>query len=471
MTTSETYTPERIQSIKDRTKKYSLFEWGTQNVDPIVVDRAEGIYIYAADGKRYIDLNSVSVSVNIGHGDKRVAEAVAAQMSKVEFASPFWTTEIRADVAEKIASITPAGLQKTFFTNAGADANEAALRTARLVTGRKKIMARRRGYHGGTMGVLPLAGDPRRFAVEQGVGDIVRIPDPFFYRGLIPGQTEEEFCELTLAQTEEIIQLEGPETIAAIFVEPVTGSNGLIVPPQGWLTGIRELCTKYGILLIADEVMSGVGRTGKWFAVDHESVSPDIMTMAKGLTSSYVPLGGAIFSEAISDALQDLTLGSGLTYNSHPIGLAAAKATLGIYESDGLIENSERMGKYLRDGMMELASRHPSVGDVRGLGLFNAFELVYDQESRTELFSLSKPNAPILGEFSAALRENGLLAGLRGPWLNVCPPLCITAAQADDALAALDVSLTVADKGTASAGAPVPPHVTYTYPPALEALR
>lgn len=464
-------TPEEIESIKARTKEFTLFEWGTQNVDPVVVDRAKGVHVWAADGTRYIDFNSVAVSVNIGHGDPRVAQAVAEQMAKIEFASPFWTTEIRAEMGERVAQITPPGLKKSFFTLAGADANEAAIRTARLVTGRRKIMVRRRGYHGATQGVLPLGGDPRRWAVEPGVGDIVRIPDPYHYRSRTPGLTPEEFCVSVLAETEEIIRLEGPHTIAAILVEPVTGSNGLIVPPDGWLRGLRALCDRYGILLICDEVMSGVGRTGRWFASDHEGVSPDIMTMAKGLTSSYVPLGAAVFSEAIGDALQDVEINAGLTYQSHPVGLAAAKATLAIYESDGLIENSEKMGHYLRERLHELAERHPSIGDVRGIGLFNTLELVYDRETRLELFTLTGPNGPGFGELGAALRANGLLAGLRGPWLMACPPLCITSAEIDDAIEGLDNALEVADRYTSAAGAPLPPHATYTFPPALEALR
>lgn len=465
-----THSAQEIASIVSRTQEYTLFEWGNQNITPLVVDHAKGVHVYAADGTRYIDFNSVAVSVNIGHGDTRVADAVAAQLAKIEFASPFWTTEVRADVGEKIAQITPPGLKKSFFTLAGADANEAAIRTARLVTGRRKILVRRRGYHGATQGVLPMGGDPRRWAVEPGVGDIVRIPDPYHYRALAPA-TEEEFCRSVLAETEEIIRLEGPHTIAAVFVEPVTGSNGLIVPPQGWLAGVRALCDRYGILLICDEVMSGVGRTGRWFASDHEGVSPDIMTMAKGLTSSYVPLGAAVFSEAIGDALQDIDINAGLTYQSHPVGLAAAKATLAIYESDGLIENSEKMGSYLRQGLHELAERHPSIGDVRGVGLFNTLELVHDRDTKVELFTLTGPNGVGQGELGAALKANGLLAGLRGPWLMACPPLCITTTEIDDALQGLDAALEVADRYTSAAGAPPPPHATHPYPPALEALR
>lgn len=464
-------TAEQIRSIVERTKRYTLFEWGSQEVDPLVVERGEGAYVHGADGTRYIDLNSVSVSVNIGHGDHRVADAIAEQMRRIEFASPFWTTEVRAQVGEKLHAITPDGLEKAFFTLAGADANEAAVRTARLVTGRRKVLVRRRSYHGATMGVLPMAGDPRRHAVEAGVGDIVRIPDPYYYRRLVDGQTEEEFCAHVLAQTEEIIRLEGPHTVAAVLVEPITGSNGVIVPPRGWLTGLRELCTRYGILLVCDEVMSGVGRTGAWFAVDHEDVTPDIMTLAKGLTSSYVPLGAAMFSGPIAEAVHDLPFGSGLTYQSHPVGLAAARATLDIYESDGLIDNAATMGKHLRAGLMELAGRHPCVGDVRGEGLLNVVELVHDRESKVELFPLTGPQDPTVREVGRTLVEHGVLGSLRGPWLMVCPPLCVSTTTIDDALSAIDAALEVADRITSAAGAPPPPHTRQPYAPALEAAR
>lgn len=455
--------PMSSADIAARCKEFTVFEWGTQNLDPLVVDSAEGVYVHTVDGERLLDFNSVSVSVNIGHGDRRVMEAVGEQAAKMSFASPYWATRIRAEVGERLAEVSPPGLKKSFFTLAGSDANEAAIRTARLVTGRRKILVRRRAYHGATHGVLSLSGDPRRWQVETGVGDIVRFPDPYHYRSLLD-QDESTFCHHVLAQTEEIIQLEGPHTIAAVMVEPITGSNGLIVPPKGWLAGLRALCTKYGIVLICDEVMSGFGRTGEWFASNHESVSPDIMTVAKGLTSSYLPLGACILSEAIGEAIQDVPLGSGLTYQSHVLGLAAAKANLDIYDSDGLIENSKKVGQYLRDGLLRLAERHPSVGDVRGLGLFNAIELVHDRDTKVELFPLVGPSDPALSEFQRVLREGGLLAGVRGPWMFANPPLCVTNESIDEALAVVDRALDVTDSITSSAGAPLPPHTGTEYP-------
>ena len=448
-------TPEEIV---DGCRRFSLFEWGSQDVSPLAIERGEGCWLHTVDGRRILDFNSISMNVNIGHGDQRVTEAVARQMEQVAFVSPFMATEVRARVGEKLASITPPGLTKSFFTLAGADANEVAIRTARLVTGRRKILARYRSYHGGTHQVLALAGDPRREPVEGGMGDIVRIPDPYHYR--FPWiEDEKEFCRFNLAQIEEIVRLEGPHTIAAVLVEPITGSNGLIVPPPGWLAGLRELCDRHGILLICDEVMSGFGRTGRWFAVDHEEVTPDLMTVAKGLTSGYVPLGACVVSDAIAEAVHDRPIGSGLTYQSHPVGLAAAAATLDIYETDDLIERSAEMGEHLLAGLRELQAAHVSVGEVRGVGLFTALELVYDRETREELFPLVGPAGEADARMRAVFAARDLSCALRGPYLFANPPLVVERDQIDQALATFDEALTIADGATRSAGADPPPHL------------
>ena len=438
-------------------REYSLFEWGTQEVNPLPIDRGEGCYLYTMDGRQILDFNSIAMNVNIGHGDSRVTDAVTKQMEKVSFVSPFMVTEVRAEVAKKIAEVTPPGLTKSFFTLAGSDANEAAVRTARLVTGKKKILSRYRSYHGATHQVLALGGDPRREPVEAGMGDIVRIPDPYHYR--FPWITDEkEFCEFNLEQIKQIIQLEGPHTIAAVIVEPITGSNGLIIPPQGWLSGLQDLCKQNEILLICDEVMSGFGRTGDWFAVNHEGVTPDIMTLAKGLTSGYLPLGACVVSDQIADAIHDRPLGSGLTYQSHPVALAAASATIPIYETDGLIERSRDMGNYLLEGLADLASRHVCVGDVRGSGLFTAMELVYDQETRLELFPLTGPASEADQQMRKIFADEGLACVLRGPYLFANPPLIVEREQIDWALSIFDRALDIADSATASAGAPLPSH-------------
>ncbi len=447
-----------VDEIVDLCRRHSLFEWGTQDVAPQAIARGEGCYLYTVDGDRILDFNSIAMNVNIGHGDQRVTEAVAAQMADVAFVSPFMATEVRALAARKLAEVTPTGMSKSFFTLAGADANEVAIRTARLVTGRSKILTRYRSYHGGSRQTLAASGDPRRWPVEGGLGDIVRIPDPYHYRFPLI-EDAAEFRDFNLGQIEEIIQLEGPHTIAAVMVEPITGSNGLIVPPDGWLAGLKQLCEKYEILLICDEVMSGFGRTGAWFAVDHEGVTPDIMTVAKGITSGYVPLGACVMSDRISEMLADIPIGSGLTYQSHPVGLAAAVATMDIYESDDLIARSASRGQYLLRGLQDLQSRHPSVGDARGKGLFAAMELVYDRETRDELFPIEGPAVAAAAEMKAVFSRHGLYTAFRGPWLFADPPLVITEEQIDWALSVFDEALDHADRATTSAGAQPPPHL------------
>jgi taurine--2-oxoglutarate transaminase len=442
-------------AIVEAAKRTTLFEWGSQQVAPLAIDRGEGVYLYGVDGTRYIDFNSIAMCVNIGHGDPRVGAAVKEQMDRVSFMSPFMVSAVRAEVGETLARVTPPGLAKAFFTLAGADANEVAMRTARLVTGRRKILTRYRSYHGGSHAVLAASGDPRRKPVEGGMGDIVRIPDPYHYR--FPWiASESEFRDFNLAQIEEIIQLEDPGTIAAVMVEPVTGSNGLIIPPAGWLRGLRALCDRYDILLICDEVMSGFGRTGRWFASDHEGVSPDIMTIAKGITSGYIPLGACMVSEDIAAAVDGIPIGAGLTYQSHPVGLAAARAVLAIYESDGLIDRAAQMGEVLRAGLLGLQERHPSVGDVRSIGLFSTLELVHDRTTRAELMPLRGPASPVAAEMSATLMKRGILANLRGSWLFANPPLVITEDQIGEALDAFDEALLIADAATSAAGAAAP---------------
>lgn len=448
--------------IADGCSRWTVFEWGTQAVAPLEIVRGKGVHLFDAQGRRYIDANSLSMSLNIGHSDERVVHAVAEQMAQLACASPFMATPIRAEVGERLAQITPDGLTKSFFTNGGTDANETAIRTARLVTGRRKIVTRHRSYHGGTLGSLAASGDPRRGPVESYVTDVVRIPDPYLYRGSIAD--EAAFLADHLARVEEIIQLEDPRTIAAVLVEPITGSNGIIVPPAGWLRGIREICDRYSILLICDEVMSGFGRTGRWFACDHEGVSPDIMTIAKGITSGYVPLGACVLSDDIARYLQDKPFGSGLTYNSHVVALAAAKANLDIYESDGLIANSDEVGRHLRTGLDALARRHVSVGDVRSSGLFSVMELVHDPSTKVELFPLVGPTLPAASQMAQTMAQAGVLAALRGPFLFANPPLIATVEVIDEILAAFDQALTIADSVTSAAGAPPPPHTRTTYP-------
>ena len=422
-------------------KKHTLFEWSAQaKVDPLPVAKAKGVYFWTPEGKRFLDFNSQLMSVNIGHGDPRVIEAIHRQASTLAYANPFMATEPRARLGAKLAEITPGDIDTFFFTNGGAESNENAIKIARLFTGRHKILARYRSYHGATAGSMSLTGDPRRWANEPGIPGVIRVFDP--YHGIERGW---DTVEQALRNVEEVIELEGPQNIAAFILEPVTGTNGVLVPPEGYLQGVREICTQHGILMIADEVMSGFGRTGKWFAVDHWKVVPDLITMAKGLTSSYLPLGAVGLRHHIAEYFQDNVFYGGLTYNSHPMGCAAALATIRVYEEDGLIENAKKMGLVLKQLLSELATRHPSVGAVRSIGLFGLVELVRNQKTR-------EPMAPFNGssEEMAALRrfflEQGLYTFLRWNTFFTNPPLCISEKELQEGFAIIDRGLEAADK-------------------------
>ena len=341
MTTTLTTPAMSGQEIVDLTKKHTLFEWSAQSkVDPIPVAKAKGIYFWTPEGKRFIDFNSQLMSVNIGHGDERVINAIHEQAQTLAYANPFMATEPRARLGAKLAEITPGDIDTFFFTNGGAEANENAIKIARFFTGRHKIMARYRSYHGATAGSMSLTGDPRRWAAEPGIPGVVRVLDP--YHGIERGW---ESAETSLAMIEETMQLEGPHTIAAFILETVVGTNGILIPPDGYMQGVRKLCDKYGILMIADEVMAGFGRTGEWFAIDHWKVVPDLICMAKGLTASYLPLGAVGMRHHIAQHFQDKVFYGGLTYNSHPMGCAAALATIRVYEEDHLIENTRQDGR------------------------------------------------------------------------------------------------------------------------------
>jgi taurine--2-oxoglutarate transaminase len=429
------------QEIVDLCRRHTMYEWSAQAAaDPIPVARAKGVYFYTPEGKRFIDFNSQLMCVNIGHGDERVIRAIQEQAATLAYANPFMATEARARLGARLARIAPGEIDVFFFTNGGADANENAVRIARLVTGRQKIAARYRSYHGGTAGSLSLTGDPRRWAAEPGVPGVVRIPD--YYHGIQRGF---DSAEQVLAQTEEVLQMEGPQTIAAILVEPVTGTNGILIPPDGYLQGLRALCDRHGILLIADEVMSGFGRTGEWFAVNHWNVVPDLISMAKGLTSAYVQLGAVGMRRSIAEHFQKNVFYGGLTYNSHPLACAAALATLDVYEEDRLLENARRMGGLMRSLLEDLQRRHPSVGATRNIGLFGIVELVRNRQTREPLapFNGTSPEMQALGKF---FRQEGLYTFVRWNTFFTNPPLCITEAEMKEAFAIVDRALEITDK-------------------------
>jgi taurine--2-oxoglutarate transaminase len=427
--------------IVDLCRHHTLFEWSAQGtVDPIPMARAKGVYFWTPEGKRYLDFNSQLMCVNIGHGDERVIRAIQDQAATLAYANPFMATEVRGRLAAKLAALAPGDIDVFFFTNGGAEANENAIKIARAYTGRHKILARYRSYHGGTFGAMALTGDPRRWSTEPGMPGVVHVLDP--YHGMAGGS---DSAGEALARLEEIIQLEGAHTIAAFFLETVSGTNGVLIPPDGYLQGVRELCTTHGILMVCDEVMAGFGRTGEWFAVNHWNVVPDIMTMAKGLTSAYVPLGAVGVRRPIAEYFRDRVFPGGLTYNSHPVGCAAALATLGVYEEDDLIGNARRLGPVLTVLLEDLARRHTCVGAHRNLGLFGIVELVRDARSKAPLapFGGTSDEMQLL---SRTFRELGLYTFTRWHSFFTNPPLCITEAQLREGFALIDSALTTVEK-------------------------
>jgi taurine---2-oxoglutarate transaminase len=431
------------------TKQHSFFSWSAQGaVNPIPVTRAEGVYFWDANGKRYLDFNSQVVNVNLGHGNRKVIEAIKAQADELVVVGPGMATQPRAELGQLLASLTPGTLNKFFYTLSGAEANENAVKLARGYTGRQKIITRYRSYHGATAGAMTLTGDPRRWANEPGILGVVRVFDPYKYRSPLyqPGDSDAVFARKCLDQIEEVMMYEGPQTIAAILIETITGTNGLIVPPDGYLQGLRQLCDKYGILLICDEVMAGFGRAGEWFAVNHWQVVPDLITMAKGLSSSYLPLGAVAISEKIADYYNDKVFYGGLTGHAHPLCLAAALANIQVMQAEDLVGNSRRLGVVMAGLLEDLKAEHRSVGDVRSLGLFGIVELVRNRQTKEPLAPFNG-SSPEMQKVGAYLREHGLYTSIH--WNNVftCPPLCITEAELREGFEILNQALALADAG------------------------
>jgi taurine--2-oxoglutarate transaminase len=429
--------PEMI----DLCRRHSLYEWSVQSkMDPIPVDTAKGIYFYTPEGKRFTDFNSQLMCTNVGHGHPKVIAAIKAQAEKLAYANPFMATEARAELGRRLAAVTPGDIDTFFFTNGGAEANENAIRIARHMTGRHKIMVRYRSYHGGTAGAITLTGDPRRWWSEPGIPGVVRAPE--FHKWARP---EPEPVETALRELEETMMYEGPNTIAALLIETVVGTNGILIPPDGYMRGVRDLCDRHGILLIADEVMCGFGRTGKWFAVDHWNVVPDILCMAKGLTSAYVQLGAVGVRNHIAKAFADRVFPGGLTYNSHPLGCAAALANLDIYEEEGLVEKAAVLGKHMARRHAELRAAHPCVGAVRSIGLFGIIELVRSRDPYVPLapFNGTSEEMAVLSKF---FREEGLYTFVRWNYFFTNPPLVISEKEMDEAFATIDRGLTLVDR-------------------------
>jgi taurine---2-oxoglutarate transaminase len=433
-------------------KEHIFWTWSAQaKVNPIAVKRAKGVYFWDVDDKRYLDFNSMTMCVNIGHGDERIIKAMQDQAAELPYAAPGMTTKIRALAGKAVADVTPnKALSKVLFTLGGADANENAIKLARGYTKRHKILTRYRSYHGATAGAMAATGDPRRVAWEPNLmPGVVHFLDPYRYRSTFhrtnPNISEEDFARDYLNHLEEIILYEGPESIAAILMESVTGTNGIIIPPSGYMQGVRALCDKYGIVMIADEVMSGFGRTGKWFAIEHWDVVPDIMTMAKGLTSAYAPLGAVAMKPEIAAAFDEQVFESGLTYTSHPISLAAAVANIHTMREDQVVEHAAGMGGVLRRMLSDLGEAHPSVGEVRSIGLFGILELVKNRDTKEPMapWNRSSPEMAALRKYCV---DNGLFLYTHWHTVLIIPPLIITEEQLKEGMDILDKALAITDR-------------------------
>jgi taurine---2-oxoglutarate transaminase len=430
---------------------YTLFSWSKQKgLAPIAVKRAEGVYLYDYDGKRYIDFSSGLINVNIGHGNQRVTEAVVKQMQEVSYVTPGCVTKARGDLGKKLAEITPGNLQKTLFTVCGASAIDNAIKLARLYTGRHKIIARYRAFHGASYGSMTAGGDPRKIPADaQQAPNFVHVEDPYCYR--CPWGKEISSCSREcVSHVERVIEFEGPGNIAAVLMEGESGTSGCIKYPPDYLQKIRALCDKHGILLIMDEVMSGFGRTGKWFACELHGIVPDMIATAKGITSGYLPLGALIITDRIADHFNDRVLWLGLTYSAHPVACAAGVEVLKIYEDEGLIENAANMGHYIEQQAALLKERHPSIGDVRNTGLLGCLELVKNRKTREPMapFNAGPEEMAVMNQVAGKIKQLGMYAFVRWNYIFIAPPLTITREQVDEGLAIISEALLIADAHT-----------------------
>ncbi|MGW3077349.1 MULTISPECIES: aminotransferase class III-fold pyridoxal phosphate-dependent enzyme [unclassified Kitasatospora] len=440
------------QAVKAADRAHVFHSWSAQAlIDPLAVAGAEGSYFWDYDGNRYLDFSSQLVNTNIGHQHPKVVAAIQEQAAKLCTIAPGFAVESRSEAARLIAERTPGDLDKIFFTNGGAEANENAIRLARLHTGRQKVLSTYRSYHGATANAIALTGDPRRWPNESGVSGVVHFWGPYPYRSNFHAENEVQECERALEHLEQVIAFEGPGTVAAVILETVVGTAGILVPPAGYLAGVREICDRYGIVFILDEVMAGFGRTGEWFAADHWGVTPDLLTFAKGVNSGYVPLGGVAISAEIAATFAERAFPGGLTYSGHPLACASAVATITTMAEEGIVENARHIGEtVLGPGLRELAERHPSVGEVRGLGVFWALDLVKDRETREPLVpynAAGADNAP-MAELAAACKQRGLWPFVNMNRFHVVPPCTVTEEEAKTGLAVLDEVLSLTDAHT-----------------------
>ncbi len=440
--------PAEGERVVAEDRRYVIHSWSVQSaIRPIAVAGASGRHFWDYAGKRYLDFASQLVNVSIGHQHPKLVAAIKEQADRLCTIGPPMANEKRSELGRLMAEVLPGDLDHTFFTNGGAEANENAIKVARWVTGRQKVIARYRSYHGATAGAITLTGDPRRWFAEPGIPGVVHMLDPYTYR--CPAGHPDP-CPVCTggAHLEEILTYEGPHTVAAVILETITGTNGIIVPPDGYLQSIREVCDRHGVLLILDEVMAGFGRAGRWFACEHWDVVPDIITTAKGINSGYVPLGAMSVRDHVYDAIKDRFFAGGLTYSGHPLACAVAVASIEAYREEGVVENAAAMGDHLAQALPELAARHPSIGEARGLGLFWGLELVRDRETREPLvpYNAGGEAAEPLFRMTKAALERGLYPFIHWNVFTIVPPLTITREELDEGLEILDEVLTIADE-------------------------
>jgi len=442
-------TPAKLSSARESDRRHVLHPWSSHGaLKPIVVTGAEGAYFRDEDGRRWLDFSSQLVNVNVGHQHPKLVAAIKAQADKLCTVAPYHANEATSEAARLIAEVAPDGLNRVFFTNGGAEATENAIRMARLHTGRHKVLTAYRSYHGATAGAISATGDPRRWPSEPGAPGFVKFWGPYPYRSAFHSSSAAEECERALAHLADTIAVEGPRTIAAILLETVVGANGILVPPDGYLQGVRSLCDQHGIAMIADEVMCGFGRCGEWFAVDRWDVVPDLITFAKGVNSGYVPLGGVIMSEAISADFANRAYPGGLTYSGHPLACAAAVACIGIYREENLIDRARSLGNLIAPALQAIQDRHACVGDVRGLGAFWAIELVRNRGTREPLvpFNAAGADETPMAELADACKQRGLWPFVVSNRLHIVPPLVIDEQALREGLSIVDEALHVADR-------------------------
>ncbi len=432
--------------IKETQKKYVLQSWSKQgSLNPIPIEKAEGIYYYDFDGNRYTDMASQLVNLNLGYGNKDIADAIKEQVDKYCYIGPSIASEPRAKLAKMIIDLLPDTFGKVFFTNAGADANENAIKIARMYTGRKKVFSRYRSYHGSSFGAGNLTGEPRRYPLEPGIPGFVKFFDPYIYREAIEFKSEEEATKFYLTKLREQIIYEGADNVAAIVMETITGSNGIIIPPKGYLPGVRKICDEFGIVMICDEVMAGWCRTGKMFAFENFDVVPDIVTFAKGVTCGYIQLGGVAVSKKIAEYFDDNLLSCGLTYSGHPLACAAGVACVNYYSKAKIPENVNKVGAVLATILDKFKEKHACVGDVRHIGLFSCVELVKDKATKEPLVAYGKDPDGVMPNIIGLLKERKFMTYSHENMVFICPPLIITEEQLKEEMDKMDEVLTIVD--------------------------